>query len=161
MKKLKLFMLLFLTAQTAFVSGQPVIGRIFLREPNVGLYEKLEIPLQIDAVYENPYDPDEIDVMASFTAPSGKKWEVPGFYNQVYRGGFFLRFSADETGTWSYSVRVRDKNGTAESGKATFTVRPSEHHGPSGMLTVPPGMGWDSGTTARIQRCWMKWRGVE
>jgi hypothetical protein len=61
------------------------------------LYEKLEIGLGIDAEFENRLDPDQIDIMATFTSPSGKKWDMPGFYNQAFRGGFNLRFSADKT----------------------------------------------------------------
>jgi len=114
----------------ALVSAQPSVNRIFQRDHQVGLYEKLEIGLQLDAEFENPFDPDQLDIMAVFTSPSGMEWKVPGFYSQNFHGGFSIRFSADETGEWSYIVRAKDKNGTAESGTRTFSVVPSEYHGP-------------------------------
>jgi len=129
MKKLNI-LILFLLAFSLNIIGQPTINRIFQWDRPLGLYEKLEISLRIDAEYENPFDPEEIDIMGTFISPSGKEWKVPWFYSQAYRGGFSIRFSANETGEWSYNVSVTDINGTAESETRTFTVVPSEHHGP-------------------------------
>ncbi|MBL7113652.1 MAG: DUF5060 domain-containing protein [Bacteroidales bacterium] len=130
MRNHKIILTVFLFALAANIPGQPSINRIFQRDQAVGLYEKLEVFLSIDAVYENPFDPDEVDIMATFTSHSGKNWKVPGFYSQEFRGGFNIRFSADETGEWSYLVTVTDKNGTTESETRTFTVVSSEYHGP-------------------------------
>lgn len=130
MKKQNIVLLFLLFAPPAGVTGQPAIERIFQRDDQVGLYEKLEFSMRIDADYENPFDPGQLDIMATFTAPSGKKWEVPGFYSEAFWGGFNVRFSANETGEWSYIVRLRDKNGTTESETRTFVVVPSGHHGP-------------------------------
>ena len=101
--------LLFIISATAY--GQPTINRIWQFMDSVGLYNKFEISLRMDAEYENPFDPDQIDVMATFTAPSGKEWKVPGFFNQFFRGMFSVRFSPDELGNWTYVVRIKDKNG--------------------------------------------------
>jgi len=103
MKKLNIF-ILFLLAFSLNIIGQPTINRIFQWDKPLGLYEKLEISLRIDADYENPFDPDEIDIMGIFISPSGEEWKVPGFYSQAYRGGFSIRFSANETGEWSYNM---------------------------------------------------------
>jgi hypothetical protein len=130
MKKVNVPVLLLLLAHTAGISGQPAIEGIFHRDRTVGMFEKLEMNIQIEAEFENPYDPDELDITATFTSPSGKTWKVPGFYNQVYRGGFLVRFSADEKGEWTYTVSVTDKNGTATSDAGTFKVVSSEYHGP-------------------------------
>ena len=130
MKKLSISILFFLFAYSAGILGQPAIVRIFQRDSQVGLYEKLEISLRIDADFENPFDPDQLNLMATFISPSGKKWEVPGFYTQAFRGGFHIRFSADETGEWRYIVSVTDKKGTTESEPRSFGVVPSEYHGP-------------------------------
>jgi len=42
----------------------------------VGLYEKLELHVDLKATYTNPFDPDQIDLWAEFTAPSGKPWRI-------------------------------------------------------------------------------------
>jgi len=130
MKYPKFSGIVFLVLQSVFALCQPTINRIFQPPGVTGLYEKLEIGLSIDAVYANPFDPDELDIMATFRAPFGKEWKVPGFYTQSRRGGFLVRFSPDETGEWSYMVSVTDRNGTSASETKTFAVVPSVYHGP-------------------------------
>jgi hypothetical protein len=130
MKYLKFFGIIVLIAFPAIAFCQPTIGRISRPPQETGLYEKLELALNITAMFTNPFDPDELDIMVSFTAPSGKEWKVPGFYNQSQRGGFLVRFSPDETGEWSYLISVTDRNGTSTSEARTFFVAPSVYHGP-------------------------------
>ena len=123
--------LLFLFAvSTVIVTGQPVIKRIFQPPGSVDKYDKLELSLSFDAEFANPFDPGDLNISGTFTAPSGKEWIVPGFYSQQYRGGFRIRFSADETGIWSYVVTIRDKNGTVSSEARSFGVVDSDLHGP-------------------------------
>jgi len=92
---------------------------------SVGLYEKFEVSLQMNAKFENPYDPDQIDIMATFISPAGKEWKVPGFYNQVFWSSFAVRFSPNELGEWKYSVRVKDKTGEVTSEEKAFKARPT------------------------------------
>ncbi len=115
---------------TSATTAQPRISRIFQRADTVGLYEKIELSLQTEAVYENPFNPDEVDVVARFIAPSGRTWKVPAFYDGSGRGGFTIRFSPVEAGTWSYTVSVRDRNGESSSEARRFTAVPSGYHGP-------------------------------
>ncbi len=130
MKNIKLFWITLLVLQSGTVLCQPAISRIFSPREATGLYEKLEMGLSINAEYTNPFDPDEIDIMAVFKSPSGKEWKVPGFYSQSRRGGFLVRFSPNENGEWSYMISVRDKNGTSTSEARIFNVVPSAYHGP-------------------------------
>jgi len=117
------------------IMAQPEIGRVFQRADTVGLYEKLELSLNMEAEYVNPFDPEEVDVVAAFVSPSGETWKVPAFYDGSRRGGFIIRFSPVETGKWSYTVSVRDKNGEASGETRTFTAVPSDHHGPIGIAS--------------------------
>ncbi len=96
----------------------------------VGLYEKLELGVDLKATYQNPYDPDQLDLSAEFTSPSGKKWEIWGFYNlSSSPEHWMIRFTPTETGTWRYVVKVRDLKGIAESTPDTFDVTDSKQHG--------------------------------
>jgi hypothetical protein len=130
MKHLKFFGIILLILQSSSSLCQPTIGRITRPPQEIGLYDKLEMSLNINATFTNPFDPDELDIMATFKAPSGKEWKVPGFYNQSRRGGFLVRFSPDETGEWSYMISVTDKTGTSTSEAINFKVVPSDYHGP-------------------------------
>src|SRR3989338_8060809 len=87
----------------------------------VGLYEKFELSIDIEAAYTNPYDPDDIDLSAEFVSPKGKIYKIPAFYYQGYKrslsngGGkqvleeagapaWKVRFSPTEIRMWKYRV---------------------------------------------------------
>ena len=96
----------------------------------VGLYEKFELRIDLEAAYNNPFDPDQIDLIAEFTSLSGKKWNVWGFYNPTsWAGLWMVRFSPTEKGTWRYVVKVTDAQGTAQSEAGMFDAEDSSHHG--------------------------------
>jgi hypothetical protein len=129
MKRVLLITLL-ITASVAATRSQPVITRIFQFRDTVGLYERLDIGLMIEAEFENPFDPGELDIMARFESPSGKIWNVPGFYSETFRSAFSIRFSPVEKGAWRYTVSVRDRTGETTSESRSFTAVPAGHHGP-------------------------------
>ncbi|MFH1717517.1 MAG: DUF5060 domain-containing protein, partial [Planctomycetota bacterium] len=114
----------------------------------VGLYEKLELRIDVDATFTNPFDPDEIDLRAELTAPSGKKYNICGFYNPAgWTALWMVRFSPNEKGDWRYVVTVRDSEGTASSRTGNFTAVDSPHHG---FVTIAPNgryLKHDDGTS--------------
>ncbi len=133
MLKLK-FILTWVIVSVSFVTigAPPEIISIRSNADSVGLYDKFEAGLNIKAEFVNPFNPDEIDIGATFIAPSGKRWNVNGFYNYSYASIWKMRFSANETGKWQYAIKVKDKNGTATSETKSFTVvksalQPFEH----------------------------------
>lgn len=94
-------------------------------------YEKFEVLLDLSNVeIENPYDPDDIDVYALFTAPSGKKMKINGFYDN-YKGAnkWKVRFSPNEKGEYHYQVFVNDGGKKGETSISQFTATESAHHG--------------------------------
>jgi hypothetical protein len=89
----------------------------------VARYGKLELRVELKATYQNPYDPDELDLWAEFTAPSGKVWKIWGFYNpSSWSALWMVRFAPTEVGPCRYVVEVRDREGTAESKAGKFSV---------------------------------------
>ncbi|HTR29941.1 MAG TPA: DUF5060 domain-containing protein [Puia sp.] len=129
------FLALFLLARFTVLPGQPVITVIRQNSDTVGLYDKFETGLALKAEYANPFDPDQIDVSADFTSPSGKHWPINGFYSAAAGATWKIRFSPDERGVWRYSIRVRDRNGEATSEKRSFMAVASGYHG---ALIVAP-----------------------
>ncbi|MBI5008485.1 MAG: DUF5060 domain-containing protein [Bacteroidia bacterium] len=125
------FFALVMLLQTDLISAAaPEIIRIRQRPDTVGLYEKFEVSMELKCDFVNPFDPDEIDIQAEFTAPSGKKWKINGFYYFSMSTLWRIRFSPDETGTWSYIVTVKDKNGTVTGSPQTFLAVSSKRNGP-------------------------------
>lgn len=106
----------------------PAIGTVEANAREIGRFEKLELTVELTAEYENPYDPDEIDLSAEFTSPSGELWRINGYFDAFARS-WKIRFSPDETGEWTYRLTVRDRNGEAKGGEGSFTSVPSEHKG--------------------------------
>lgn len=111
-------------------ASKPEIVNIRQRPDSVGLYEKFEVSLELKCEYTNPFDPDDIDIQAIFTSPSGKKKTICGFYNYSRAALWRIRFSPDETGKWDYSVTVRDRNGVASREGRSFTTVKSSAKGP-------------------------------
>ena len=108
----------------------PEIINIRQRPDTAGLYEKFEISFNLKAEFVNPFDPDEIDITALFISPTGKKWNIHGFYDYSQGTLWKIRFSPDETGKWSYNISVRDKNGQITNNSRTFIAVKSAKKGP-------------------------------
>jgi hypothetical protein len=102
----------------------------------IGLYEKLELNVDLRATFSNPFDPEEVDLWAEFTAPSGKTQKIWGFYNPGRFGAVWMvRFTPTEAGDWKYQLHVRDREGLADSRPGEFRCVPSQHHG---FITIAP-----------------------
>jgi hypothetical protein len=118
------------------VAKPPSIRSVRADSSQVGLYEKFELRIDLDATYTNPFDPEQIDLSAEFTAPSGKKWTIWGFYNpSSWTSLWMMRFAPTEKGAWRYVVTVTDSEGTAMSRPGRFTAVDSPHHG---FITIAP-----------------------
>ncbi|MEI6050530.1 MAG: DUF5060 domain-containing protein [Bacteroidota bacterium] len=132
MKILRVLFLLLITGIQidSYSISPPEIINIRQRPDSVGLYEKLEISLEIKCEFVNPFDPEDIDIHALFTSPSGKKWEIPGFYYFSHSTLWKIRFSPNEAGKWNYTVTIRDKNGEVVSSAQSFVAIKSSKKGP-------------------------------
>ena len=64
-------------AQVQPVSVQPATNY-------VGLYEKIEFRFEVSGNWNNPFDPDEVEVCLQLAAPGGQSFTVPAFYCQDY-----------------------------------------------------------------------------
>src|SRR5688572_9735534 len=115
---------------SADTTGGPKVLNVFQNVDSVGLYDKFEARLTIKAQFLNPFDPDDIDIMVMFTSPSGKKWNIPGFYQYTFGTMWKVRFSPDELGRWKYQVKVRDKSGKGIGEERSFRVVASKYKGP-------------------------------
>ena len=114
----------------------------------VGKYEKLEILIKVDTTYDNPFDPDQVDLTVALKTPEGKQILLPAFYCQDYerrkfdrqrgranwyypigRGSWNARFAPSQTGMYSATAAIRDKNGIIQSKTAKFDCTPSSKKG--------------------------------
>jgi len=111
------------------------IGKVSPSAARVPQYGKLELRVELAATYENPFDPDEVQLDAAFVAPAGKRTIVPGFFMVDYRrkvvegsevllpegnGAWTVRFAPAELGQYTWRLRLRDKTGEITGGDGTF-----------------------------------------
>src|SRR5215208_5607802 len=81
-------------------------------------------------------------LQVSFTSPSGKSFEVPGFYDGDGNGGssgsvWKVRFNPDESGTWGYKASFRQGTNVAIDTSAT-AGSPTSFDGASGTFDISP-----------------------
>ena len=98
-------------------------------------FERLELRVDLGATYDNPFDPDDVRLDAVFTAPSGRKLSVPGFFMVDHRRevleqtelmipqpecGWRVRFAPREVGQYRWELRLRDRNGEIRGGEGSL-----------------------------------------
>ena len=99
-------------------------------------YEVFAARLDLVAQYDNPYDYDEVAVEVQLQGPAGTSYSVDGFYQEAPRvdaatgllaptqvAGFYFRFTPDRPGTWRYTVRVTDQDGSSDPIAGSFECR--------------------------------------
>jgi len=113
-------------------------------------YDKFEMILQLDADFENPYDPDDIRMDATFISPSGSEIVVPAFYyrdfeytldeagqNMQWIEAFTwrVRFTPTEVGDWRFTVTAQTANAEETTPEQMFVAVDS---GRPGFVRVSP-----------------------
>lgn len=121
----KYLIIILLIGWSFLCSAQPRLNG--LRFPkSVDVFCLYEISFQLGD-YDNPYDPEIIDVYADFTGPDGRTRRVIGFYYEGYHftkekdyevasrnrdgDGWMIRFTPDVAGRWTYVLHAIDKKG--------------------------------------------------
>jgi len=105
--------------------------------------EKFELSFNLARTYDNPFDPDEVEVWGHFRRSDGMLYKVPGFFYQGYlrrmekgaeklvpmgRSQWKIRFTPREAGTYQYYVEVQG-NDPVRSETAEFTCAESDSRG--------------------------------
>jgi hypothetical protein len=122
----------FQSSFTVPLSAQPAIDAVTANADTAGLYEKLELTIDLTASYTNPFDPEDIILWTVFTSPTAEEWSVNGFWDG---SDWRVRFAAGDTGSWSYTVYVDDGTGRDSSTVGSFYCRLSPYRG---WLQVSP-----------------------
>ena len=124
----KYILLLYIIGWSFLCFAQPRINGLNTPK-SVDVYGLYEINFKLGE-YDNPYDPEVIDVYADFTGPDGRTRRVIGFYCEGYsfikeknyemssrnRDGdsWKIRFTPDIVGAWTYVIHAVDKKGETQ-----------------------------------------------
>lgn len=124
-------------------------------QQEVGKYKKMELSLKLEESIRieitkflktnseglNPFNPEDISLEAEFISPTKKKKIIYGFYYEDYnRSGeswrsrniatnWRVRFSPNEIGEWSFSIKLKVKNEVYDSKRIGFKCVPSNKKG--------------------------------
>jgi hypothetical protein len=115
------------------------------RATTIGTYQISEWIIDPGRTYDNPFDPDQISIDATFTGPGGRQLVVPGFWSAPFQpqvtpngtehwvqtgpGQWLVRACLPDAGDWQMRVAARDKDGTRNSDPLTFHVDRSDSPG--------------------------------
>ena len=98
-------------------------------------FARQELRVDLGATYDNPFDPDDVQLDAIFTTPSGRRLIVPGFFAVDYQrkvseqvevmipqpeSGWHIRFTPQEVGDYRWQLRLRDRNGEITGGEGSL-----------------------------------------
>lgn len=102
-----------------------------------------EVTFELRRAYENPYDPEQIDVQAVISTPEGGKVTATGFFYQDYERRverksevlipagppkWKIRYTPREIGAYTYEIRILDRDPLTLPVR-TFTATASENPG--------------------------------
>ncbi len=126
------------------------ISNIAPSADRVGLFHRYELSFSLDGRYENPFDPEQIQVDAQITRPDGSQVVVPAFFMQPFESadgqtriesdtmykpggqpGWRLRYSPTQAGEHQVILKATqaDPAETVESAPITFIAESSDHPG--------------------------------
>ncbi len=116
---------------------------------SVPKWHKLEFDLITTAQFDNPFDPNQIEMNVRFTPPHGASFEVPAFfYSYGAQQGWKARFTPFMEGAWRAQPVLREPV-AFEGEPVTFQVLPPLP-GARGFLRVDPRnpryLSFDDGT---------------
>ncbi len=149
--------LLFATLISAsLIAQREVQFELKFDEDGIEKYTKAEIGIKLPSLLErqinkfisdnntgvNPYDPEQIDVTSTWTAPSGKTQKVNGFYYKKFiprsetswksiptKYSWLLRWAPDELGDWKVEISISTEGDQWSSKQIQFTCIDSNRKG--------------------------------
>lgn len=132
---------------------------------SVKQYAKVEFDLSVPTNYENPYDPDEVDLHLELTGPGNKRTILPAFYYVPFNyqppqrgndrewlyptaaGSWKARFAPAELGAYEVVAVLKDRAGVVRSAPVRFEATPSQDHGFIRVSTKNPRyLAFDDGS---------------
>lgn len=178
----KIFILIMSIIYVSGLHSQNIIGVTPL-SMEVGLYEKYELLVALNASYTNPYDYEQIAVKAVFMSQSGRQDTIEGFFLQNFdlnpstgtlttkgAGEWRIRYTPTEKGEWTYTVWVQTPSGNSSMIKGGFSCMSSPTKGfirrntsnylqfDTGEQYIPIGQNlcWNTGNPYLTYKNWLE-----
>ena len=112
--------------QTVNRGIRPRIINVLPLANTVGLCRRIEIKVDFEGAFSNPFDRDDVAVYATVQTPSGAQETVYGFVfahdRARARYDWRIRYAPRELGLYAYDVHIRTRKGEAGTGPFTLNV---------------------------------------
>ena len=131
-----------LKKQWGMTMSKPLrLGELLANTRKVQRGQKFELTFDLDATFDNPFDPDQIDVTCRFETPDGRALTVPAFFYVPYsrdekgriaghgKPAWKVRFTPRKTGIYRYRVTARDRTGKEQSREGRMECTAGEYKG--------------------------------
>lgn len=126
-----------------FAGAQTEITSISQNAATIGRYQKFEVSFTLSENYDNPFDPDIVNITVTITKPDANEVTIPAFIYEQYdenSQGYFIngrnscwmiRFAPARPGTYLINqITISDHNGTNQiDTDITFTCVESNEKG--------------------------------
>ena len=112
---------------TTLTSPGPNIDSVETETTDITSHDLVELTVDVEATYENPFDQREVTLDADFTHEDGTTLSIPGFWDGD--DSWRVRFTPTEQGVWTYEITVTDVTGTSDPAGGSVDVAPSDHPG--------------------------------
>lgn len=124
--------------------AQLAIHDVSLSMDKVPQFHVVDATVDLSATYDNPFDPEDIEVDAKIIVPSGREMKLPGFFYQGFEAlyeddlellsldgkpAWKARFAPTEIGTYSMTISARDRSGVVASEQKRFDCVESDSKG--------------------------------
>jgi hypothetical protein len=132
-----------------FVMAQPKITNLSYPK-SVDLFGLYEVSFSLGN-YDNPYDPDVIDVYAEFVGPDNLHYRANGFYYESYtfnkkddyevatpgqEKGWRVRFTPNRPGNWTFVLHAVDRQGRTKMPQSSASFRCDPVDTTAGFISI-------------------------
>ena len=112
---------------TTTAQSGPLVAAVAIENRTPATYDLVEMKVDVEAEYDNPFDQRQVGLDASFIAPDGSALNLPGFWDG--EGSWLIRFTPTMEGTWGYEIVITDHRGQSPVLGGSVDVSASDHPG--------------------------------
>jgi len=105
---------------------------VSIAEKNHTQYQRMDIDIKLHEKWDDPYNQNDIRVDVDLVSPSKKRLSLPAFYvtgKSGEKSQWQARFTPQEAGQYTYSVKLNSKAKQKHTATAHFMVNESNHKG--------------------------------
>ena len=109
-------------------TAEGVIISVTQDASSVEQYTQFEASIILSTPFNDPTDPEKVDLSAEIVTPSGKKVTMPAFYTGA--DTFWkIRYTPLETGNYTYTLILKTPSDSCSSDSCTFSSVPGNNAG--------------------------------